>query len=1045
MAKRRPISAFLILTLSAIPSSNARDGELRAAYAYTSGEAWSAGVRLPRHDIIDIGAEMVPLGVNDAGTLILRDAGNRLLRWSWGRFDVLQENFTSSLRAFLNENGTVAASYSPDVTNRILFWHPGQVSPTLLDWADSMIAPPHYAGLFGLNDADQLVLRSDASDNLFFLPETSHIETNTVFLPGTDWTQLTQYEFVREIDYSSWQGGTIYNVYGFNNYADTVGLVHEGQASSENPDDTFDLSYFSYNLETTLDFEPLAINDDRTILGRTGQPGEALLVMDQFGQRLIGPAPGSGETGPVAMSNPNDGMEEIVHGRTYYRRMSERDTSGRYTGTPAPDFYRGSIEDVISVTNEWSSMESHCISANGRIAGTGRKYDPASAMPRTHAWMTVPPLLLPDWDRDGKIGPLDRRLAPPGEPWRFWINDDDDEGDLARSALDDRPGSATPDWDNEVVDGLRDTVDFFPLLLDIQPILESLGGTSGLVVRLRQADSALNFVYSGLDPQSAGSIHRGSPAPQFGPALEESLAVATVHAVTATGIALESHFLQGLGARGGGILLMEATRTTREPLIMEVSVDGAVVLESHLPLSTGPVADMFRVLNLRQADPLFFADPGPWPTRMEDPPNLPDAALASLADTLRTLVHVHGFNWSGDEIPAAHAEVFKRFFQAGSLARFIGISWHGDEGTIELTGNSFEYNANVVNSFVTARHMTEALQAFAGPECSVFAHSLGNMLASSSILDFQLPAGNYFMINAAVPTEAYDGDTSGRRHMVHPLWKNNDNASLDYPEHLMAANWHRLFDSADRRSFLAWKNRFAGLASLADCTNFYSTGEDVLRTGTGDIPSLLGDVINKEWVWVFNEMVKGTETFSAHLAGEVHGGWGFNRHWMDWVDSGGAAHPPPGEWVPMSASEAASIDPSLLVGQPFFHRFSSTDADYPDWGDGEWLYGDASGANPHLSELPPAEDSHEPFRNHARILAEGIPAHSAPAGSQPLAVLPLLSNVNLDSWVRDSRNWPHREDVGKRNRWLHSDYLLPALSHVFGLYQLCVTKINSLP
>ena len=39
---------------------------------------------------------------------------------------------------------------------------------------------------------------------------------------------------------------------------------------------------------------------------------------------------------------------------------------------------------------------------------------------------------------------------------------------------------------------------------------------------------------------------------------------------------------------------------------------------------------------------------------------------------------------------------------------------------------------------------------------TILAHSLGNMLVSAAIQDWQMPCARYFMLNAAVAAEAYD-------------------------------------------------------------------------------------------------------------------------------------------------------------------------------------------------------------------------------------------------------------------------------------------------
>jgi hypothetical protein len=579
--------------------------------------------------------------------------------------------------------------------------------------------------------------------------------------------------------------------------------------------------------------------------------------------------------------------------------------------------------------------------------------------------------------------------------------------------------------------------------LDLQALLRSHPDPDGVSVFISQADSALNFVYTSLHPEEVGDIHRGPVPDGFGTGLSGPLASAATRPVTADPVELDPLFLRNLRRENRGVLLFEGAAATTQPLVMEFRYEGRTILSHKLPLSISPVRAMFRVLNLRQADPKFAAaSPGPWLTDLADPPNLPDAFLKAIGGMQRTLVHIHGYNWSGADIPAAHAEIFKRFFQSGSLARFVGVSWFGDQGTLELLDTSFDYNENVINAFVTAALLADTLGGFAGPTTSLFAHSLGNMVASSALADHGLQVANYFMLNAAVPNEAYLGEQDDRRLMVHPDWKNRLSDIPDYPEWLLAANWSRLFADYDRRIRLTWKERFARIAGMAICLNFHSTGEDILQPGNGAIPALFEKVWKREQIWVYNEMNKGTTALSTSLTGDVHGGWAFNRHYMTWKNPGGAAHPPSGEWVPMSTERASLLDPADCVAEPFFRRFSSGDGDFPAWGDGAWLYQDSATANARLPDPDAAGAAVDLLKNHAKVLAEGLPAHSAPAGATPLPNLLLLNNFDMDTLFRDSAFWPDRDPPAKRDRWLHGDYLYPALPQVAGVYLKCVEYIN---
>jgi hypothetical protein len=1009
-------------------------------------------VNLPEYSIIDLGKDLRPVAVNDNGTVLLYRSDNHLIRWQWGRQDILLDRFISTSRAFLNETGTVVAhGPTESLVPEIRSWQAGDNGSTLLQWDNNLIAEPYYAELYALNDRDDLILRAEASDNPIGLPpEILHIETNLVPLEGGDWTELSQYEYYLRTDLTLIQGGRIHEIASLNNYGDTVGLVYEDQATSSafapDPVYTHQEQFFTLNGNEQLDFEPLCINDAATILGRTLGPVHGMTIRDRFGQRQLGPEINDDGAQRIRMSNPQDGLEEIILGQHYWKRMNERDLDGNPTDAPAPDFWKGALGDIIRDAGSWTNIEATCISSNGRIAGTGHIYNGATASFEQHAFLLQGPVLIPDWDRNGIIDTRDQHFCRHSKPLRFWINDDDDEGPLSRSSADDRPESPTPDWASPGIDGLRDVVDFFAVQIDLQGILRTIWNQGHTEVLLKQADEAVNFVYTNLHPRNAGDIHSKPLDTGFGSSFAEPLDEASTQPVTTNGVTLSHTFLDSIRSANQGLLLFEATSATTEPLVLELHHEGNLVLTSRLPLSISPVEDMFRIINLRNADPKFSdVDPGPWGTRTGEPSNLPDTSLEELTAPLRTLVHVHGYNWTGHEAPAGHSELFKRFYQSGSNARFIGISWYGDQGTLELTGGSWEYNENVINAFITAKYMADALQPFSGPEMFIFAHSLGNMVASSAILDHGLEAGRFFMTNAAVPEEAYLGQTNSRRLMVHPDWKDELEAGVDYAEHLLSPNWHWLFPSTDNRFFLKWKNRFSGIGNLVSCINYYSSGEEVLRSGNGDIPTLFGDAINQELVWVFNEMIKGTQTIASNLSTDIHGGWGFNRHYMDWVDPGGAAHPPPGEWVPMSTQEAGLIALDSLTHEPFFHRFSSGDSDFPTWGDGSWLYGDAATANAHLPRVPFANASMDKIKNHAKVIAEAIPAHSAPAGSNPLPVFPLLQNVDLDREVRDPSHWPQRDDPAKRDRWLHSDYMKPALSHVSKFYKHLVNRIILLP
>jgi len=140
--------------------------------------------------------------------------------------------------------------------------------------------------------------------------------------------------------------------------------------------------------------------------------------------------------------------------------------------------------------------------------------------------------------------------------------------------------------------------------------------------------------------------------------------------------------------------------------------------------------------------------------------------------------------------------------------------------------------------------------------------------------------------------------------------------------------------------------------------------------------------------------------------------------------------------VNLPPSEANQLSPGQLRIAPFFGAFEDDEAEFPDWDGGDWLYGsDPAPANAHLPPVPTGGASLDNQKNHAKRLAEAIPARSDAAGANAIGVFPDDNNINLDVSARDPAFWPDRDTSNQNDRWLHSDYLVPSLPHVFDLYE----------
>ncbi|MFP4352033.1 MAG: hypothetical protein ACLFTU_04270, partial [Puniceicoccaceae bacterium] len=101
---------------------------------------------------------------------------------------------------------------------------------------------------------------------------------------------------------------------------------------------------------------------------------------------------------------------------------------------------------------------------------------------------------------------------------------------------------------------------------------------------------------------------------------------------------------------------------------------------------------------------------------------------------------------------------------------------------------------------------------------------------------------------------------------------------------------------------------------------------------------------------------------------------------------------------------------------------------------GHWLY--APVGDPAASAL--AAD----LKNHAKILAEAIPARSYAVGRNEVAEFNLIEKRNFDmqdseffrgTEAGDDGKWPDRGE--DEEFWLHGDYMAPALCYVYRLYE----------
>lgn len=314
-------------------------------------------------------------------------------------------------------------------------------------------------------------------------------------------------------------------------------------------------------------------------------------------------------------------------------------------------------------------------------------------------------------------------------------------------------------------------------------------------------------------------------------------------------------FLPQTDGNWHGVVLVEG-RNASAGLILEGVLDASnSVAAAYLDLRVSPVEDMYRWMNLR----MVCGDDTGRLSCLEEPINLPDSECDGCH-----FVFVHGYNVDCQSARGWSAEIFKRLWHAGSQSMFTAVDWFGNDSQIWggvpiVGGESLDYYINVRHALDTALNFSAVANTLPGNKV-VLAHSLGNMLVSESAKAYLLEYSKYYMINAAVPMEAYDVNAIADEMTEHG-WRDVD------PEK-WAAKWYECIPYVgDSRCDLKWRGRFAGIHDTINC---YSMTEDILENAS----------ING-WggVWGAQELLKGTSILYL-IPGNCEGGWGYNSEYM---------------------------------------------------------------------------------------------------------------------------------------------------------------------
>ena len=614
-----------------------------------------------------------------------------------------------------------------------------------------------------------------------------------------------------------------------------------------------------------------------------------------------------------------------------------------------------------------SPTESSCDVALEFVAANGLAYVRDSAEQRVS---TVMPLLLPDYNRDFSADARDALDQGNARELYFWTNNDTWSGDDAFSRYSDgvhlMPTTFQNNGGDLVVNGRNDLVNLCPFTVRLSSFVREWGDGARYELRVSNPEN-VHFVPVRTEWNKLDRIVKEDLKTVF----DEDLHSATLLTVSGEGGREHGYVLPpelvGLGDSEAGVIAVEFTEDSGY-LLRVVAVDsssGASLFESAVSVNAMDVHRMYRWLNLDYA---CGWDAGQkYHSRLTA--DWPDGEHADA-----NVVFVHGYNMHQSEAWDWSQAVFKRLWWSGADAGFTAVLWRGNESQVWVPKVPFvtddngyatrNYHQNVLNAFRTASEFASRVNELPGERKYMIAHSLGNMLVSAARQDYGLRYDKYFMLNAAVPVEAYDAQGGVTEKSVHDM---TPTAWRPYSSRLRSTHWHelpwRLQTSGaadDARKGLTWKGRFR---DVDNTINFYSSKDEVVANGNDEVDELL----SRKYAWYNQEMNKGFNIVSFN----PQAGWDFSGHYWKTILDGWQTGVPQDGYRVYTPEEAELIADTNLMARPFFKDFRD-----------ERVYGEGGSDFVRNNEL---------FRWYA--LSHGIPAESFAAGANPV---PKWGASNID-------------------------------------------------
>ena len=604
--------------------------------------------------------------------------------------------------------------------------------------------------------------------------------------------------------------------------------------------------------------------------------------------------------------------------------------------------------------------------------------------------LLVPVEIIPDYNRDGKIDVADSGKVTEQKPWRIWINDDNDWYETGGTDIP-NGDSDNKDSQNHYIDQERDLVDLFPMSLQLEQALKIFPKETFAYTIAHDGQASIHPAFRVIWIPEHELTHGYGSCDKHFKDITYARSIKNYNSYQVFNSGFGRHIPDNMLAaleQGKGLILVEGSAQTDKPLQLKIrrKSDNQIVVVSCLALRVDHVESMYRTKWLEEN-----LNGGPQGGIPSEPSGYPDSETNG-----KTFLFVHGYNVSGKSARGWGSETFKRMHQSGSRARFISVNWHGNESQVVFTP---DYWRNVRNAFQTSKPLADLVNTISGVKI-ITAHSLGNIVVSSAIHDHGMQVSKYYLIDAAVPREAYSGVITAEeeQNMREVSWK-------DYDKRLWASYWWQTFPEGHPcRTKVKWTGRFS---AFPNAYNFYSSGEEVLKHSTGTLPPIKTSGLD---AWTRQEMTKGSGFLSGGGIGNMSatGGWDWNKQWDIHVT---VNTPEEGEvryTRQREENETASITNTELRDKPFFEKFRFDD----------------------FHKTDKQEAAANNYDEVSRLLAESIPALSFATGSTKVEAFTDQRNFNMNELFKNE--WPaeRNDDTG----WHHSDIREMSFLYIYKVF-----------